>query len=154
METRGTTSPQPKLFNKYEENGEYQADEGCQVVPLYGLALEKEHHYHRKDGERDHLLNNLELKQVEGTSVADKTDTVSRHSKAIFKKCYSPREQDDQYERPSGGDFHFAEFKMPVPGEGHEDVGKDQHHYGPDSVHFIQLYGACGTGCNTGRRKQ
>ena len=125
------------LFQKYEENCQDQADKGRQMVPLDGLPLEHEHHYDGEDSERDNFLYHLELQQVERSAVACVADAVGRHGEAVFKECNTPREEDDQNEWPPGGDLHFAEFQMPVPGEGHKDVGQNQHHNSPNSLHFF-----------------
>ena len=131
------------LFQEDEEYGQHQAYEGREVVPVDSLSLEDEHHDDGEDRQGDYFLYHLELQQVERTAVALETYAVGRHGQAIFEEGYAPRKQYDQYEGPARGDFHLAEFEVAVPGESHEDVRKDEHHDGPDSVHCQNsLFGA------------
>ena len=104
------------------------------MVPLHGLALEKEGDDDGEDGQGDHLLDHLELHQVEGTAVPVEADAVRRNGEAVLEEGDAPREEDDEDERPAGGDLHLLEFEMTVPGECHEDVRKDEHDDGPDTL--------------------
>ena len=105
------------------------------MVPVKGFSLEAQGDYDREDGQRDYLLDDLELHQVEGTSVDCRADAVTRDLKAVFEEGNAPGEEYDQNERPSVGDVHFLEFQMSVPGEGHTDVRADQKQYAPERVH-------------------
>ena len=125
------------LFQEGEEDGEDDAEEGDDVVPVDGLSLEDEGDDDGEDGQGDDLLDDLELDEVEGTAVLGITYAVGRDREAVLEEGDAPGEQDDQYERPARGDFHFAEFQMPVPGERHEDVRADKHQYGPNALHVL-----------------
>ena len=105
------------------------------MVPLERLALEDEHHDNREDRQRNDFLDDLQLHQVERAAVAVETDAVGRDGEAVLEKGDAPREQDDEDERPAGRHFHFLQFQVPVPGEGHKDVGANQHQDGPESLH-------------------
>ena len=104
------------------------------MVPLHGLALEKEGDDDGEDGQGDHLLDHLELHQVEGTAVPVEADPVRRDGEAVLEEGDAPREEDDEDERPAGGDLHLLEFEMTVPGECHEDVREHEHDDGPDAL--------------------
>ena len=52
-----------RLFQEDEENGEDETDEGDEMVPLERLSLEYEEDEEAEDGQRDHFLDNLELRQ-------------------------------------------------------------------------------------------
>ena len=106
------------------------------MIPLERLSLEDEHYNQRKDCQRYHLLDNLELHQVEGASIPLETHPVGRNCQAVLEKSYSPRKENDQDERPSRADFHFAEFQMPIPGKCHENIRCNKHQYRPDTVHI------------------
>ena len=105
------------------------------MVPLDGLPLEQEGDDHREDGQGNHFLDDLELHQVEGASVSQEADPVGRDRQAVFEESDAPGEQDNEDEWPSGGDFHLLKLEVPIPGEGHEDVGKHQHQYRPKPFH-------------------
>ena len=104
------------------------------MVPLQGLALEQEGDDDREDGQGDHFLDDLELHQVEGTAVAVEADAVRRNGEAVLEEGDAPREQDDEDERPAGGDLHLLQFEMTVPCECNENVRKDEHDDGPDTL--------------------
>ena len=121
------------------------------MVPLDVLSLEHEHHDDGEYRERDDFLYHLELQQVERAAVALEADAVGRDREAVFKEGDPPGKQDDQDERPGRRYFHFLEFKVAIPRECHEDIGKNQHQDSPETVHIainsyipiirLQIYG-------------
>ena len=111
------------------------------MVPLDGLPFEKEGDNYREDGERNHLLDHLQLHQVERSAVALEADPVGRDGKAVLEESDAPGKQDDQDKRPARGDFHFLQLEMAVPGERHEDVREDKHYDGPDALHVNLFLG-------------
>jgi len=50
--------------------------------------------------QRDTLLNDLQLNEVEGTSVFYEAQTIGRHLTAVLKEGDAPREDDDADEGP------------------------------------------------------
>ena len=70
------------------------------MIPVQTLSLKEDISDDRKDDERNAFLYDLELYEVERTSVIYKTDTVGGYLTAIFKEGYHPREYDDAYKRP------------------------------------------------------
>ena len=60
------------------------------MIPVKALSLEHDVGNDGKDGQRDALLNDLQLNKREGSSVADESHAVGRYLTAVFKKCYSP----------------------------------------------------------------
>ena len=46
------------------------------------------------------LLNDLQLDQVEGTSILYETETISGYLAAVFEEGYHPRKGDDSDEGP------------------------------------------------------
>lgn len=105
------------------------------MIPLHRLPFEQEGDNYCKNGKRNHLLNHLELHQVEGSSIALKTNPVGRNGKAILEECNAPGEQNNENERPARGNFHLLQLKMAVPGERHENVREDEHDDGPKTLH-------------------
>ena len=92
------------------------------MVPLDGLALEKEGDDDGEDGEGDNLLDHFQLKEIERAAVPHEADTVCGNGEAVLKEGYSPGEEDDEDERPSGGNLHFLELEVTVPCKRHENV--------------------------------
>lgn len=88
------------LFHKDEIDCGYQADEGCEVVPLQMLALEKQVGDDGKDDKRHHLLDHFELDERERASCALEADAVGGHLAAVFKESNTPREGDHAYQGP------------------------------------------------------
>ena len=50
-----------------------------------------------------------------------KTDAIGRHLQYILKKCNAPADYDDEKKG-----FGVEIFQMPVPGESHKQIGKNQ----------------------------
>ena len=98
------------LLQEGEEDGENQAGEGCEMVPVEGLSLEDEQDDYREDRKGDHFLDDLELDEVERTAVLGVTDAVGRDGEAVLEEGDAPGEQDDQDERPARRNLHFTEF--------------------------------------------
>ena len=91
-------------FHEDEVDGGDEA-EGCGgMIPVELLVLEDEVGDDGEDHQRDALLDDLELHEVEGTAVVDEADAVGRHLTAVFEEGDHPREGDDQIEGPVGGD--------------------------------------------------
>ena len=79
-----------QLFQKNEENCHDKAEKCREMIPLKALSLE---HYSDKYCEycqRNYLLDDFKLHQVERTAVFDETDSVGRNLSAIFEECDSP----------------------------------------------------------------
>ena len=60
------------------------------MIPLECLSFEKYCHKYGEHGERDDLLNHLELHQAERAAVAVESDSVGRNLCAIFEERHSP----------------------------------------------------------------
>ena len=112
------------------------------MIPLYRLSLEQERDDYCENSEGNHLLNHLELHQVERPPIALEAYPVGRYREAILKKSNAPGKQDDENERPACGDFHLLKFQMAVPRERHEYVREDEHDDGPESLHNKFVIGA------------
>ena len=105
-----------------------------------GLSFEDKKDDDGENRQGDDLLDDLELDEVERPAVLGIADAVGGDGEAILEECDSPREQDDQDERPARRYLHFTQFQMPVPCECHEDVRADEHEYGPNTLmHFACL---------------
>ena len=98
------------LFEEYEEDGEDEACEGGEVVPLECLSFEEHGDYHTEHCETDNLLNDFELHKGERASVDVGANSVCRDLKAVFEEGYSPGEQDYKNHWPSVGNVHFLQF--------------------------------------------
>ena len=111
------------------------------MIPVNRLTTEHESDYYSKNCKGDNFLNYFELHKVERAAVAGETDSVGRNGEAVFEEGDTPRKQDHQNERPAGGNLHFIQFQMPLPGECHKDVGEHQHQNCPNSLHFVENFG-------------
>lgn len=88
--------PAGGLLEEGEEDGQDQADEGGEVVPVQGFALEEEGDDQGEYGERDGLLDHFELHEVERAAVSGVADAVGRDGEAVLEECYAPGEEYDQ----------------------------------------------------------
>ena len=125
--TGGTRRDGGMLFQEGEEDGEDEAGEGDEVVPVDGLPLEDEEDDDGEYRQGDDLLDDLKLDKVERSSVLGVADAVGRDCEAVLEEGYAPGEQDDHDKRPARRYLHFTQFEMPVPCECHEDVRADEH---------------------------
>lgn len=127
-----------KLFHEYEVNGDYEAPESGEMVPLQAFALEEQHRKDGEDDQRHRFLYDLELHQRECAAVFAETHAVCRHLEAVFGQCYAPREQYHGVERSvARKDLHLLQLEVAVPCEGHEYVGYHQQRHRCNSVfHF------------------
>ena len=66
------------------------------MIDCEGLVFEEYEHEDCEDGQREELLNHLELPEIEWTSVVDETDTVGWHHERVFNQCNAPAEENDQ----------------------------------------------------------
>src|SRR5262245_29688244 len=122
-----------QLVAEDEIDGAAHAKRGPQIVELDRLA-QKPDRERDKDAECDHLLQDLELGDVE-TLMAD---PVRRHLQQVFEEGDAPTD-----ERRHVPGLAIQSLQMPVPGEGHEDVRRDQQQRG------LQEYGSGHSGILT-----
>ncbi len=107
------------------------------MIPLQWLPFEQDSYQYREDCQRNSLLDNLQLHNVERTAVLIEPDPVGRHLGAIFEECQSPRKQNDEKYRPARGNLHFLQLEMPIPGESHKNIGYNQQSDCQDSLHIV-----------------
>ena len=92
------------------------------MVPVQVCALEHDVGDDAEHGQRNALLYDLQLDEVEGTAVLDKAQSVGWHLTAVFKKGDAPRKHNDADQGPMVGDTVLLEFQMPIPSQRHKDV--------------------------------
>ena len=92
------------------------------MVPVQMCALEHDVGNDAEHGQRDTLLNDLQLNEVEGAAILDKAQAVSGYLTTVFEEGNHPRKGDDAYEWPVVADTVLLEFQMPIPSERHENV--------------------------------
>ena len=113
-------------LHKDEVDSGYET-KGCGgVVPVQLLMLEDEISNHRKHHQRDTLLDDLQLNEVERPAVVHEADAVGRHLTAILEEGNHPREGNHEIEWPVGRDARLLEAQMAIPGEGHKHVAHDK----------------------------
>ena len=74
------------------------------MVPVQVCALKHDVGNDAEDGQRDTLLDDLQLDEAEGAAVIDKAQTVGRHLAAVLEEGNAPREYDDTQQRPVRAD--------------------------------------------------
>ena len=92
------------------------------MVECKRLVLEKQQHENGEDGQREELLNHLELPEVERTTVVDEADTVGGHHEAVLNQGDAPAEKDNQRQREFAEPSGALQFQVTVPRERHEDI--------------------------------
>ena len=85
-------------LQKDEEYSRDETAEGHKVIPLQCLALEEDDGEDRENGNRNHLLNNFELHQCEGSAIANESHAVCRHLTGILEERQEPTDKDDDVE--------------------------------------------------------
>ena len=66
------------------------------MIPLQCLALEENNGEDRENGNRDDLLDDLELHQRKGSAVADEAHTVCRHLTSVLEERQEPTDKDNE----------------------------------------------------------
>ena len=74
------------------------------MVPVQVCALKHDVGNDAEDGQRDTLLDDLQLDETEGATVIDKAQTVGRHLAAVLEEGNALREYDDTQQRPVRAD--------------------------------------------------
>lgn len=92
------------------------------MIPLQRLAFEQDGNKDCEDGQGYCFLDDLKLHNVERPAVFVEAYPVCRHLGAVLEESQAPRKQDDEKYWPTGGNFHFLQLKMSVPGECHKDI--------------------------------
>ena len=63
------------------------------------LVLEEDQHKNGEDGQREELLNHLELPEVERTAILDESYAIGGHHETVFDQRDTPTEEDDHRQR-------------------------------------------------------
>ena len=87
-------------FHEYEIDGSYQTESGSSMIPMQLFVLENQVGNQGEHHQRDALLNDFELHQIERATVIHKAETVGGHLTAIFQEGDAPREDNDAEKRP------------------------------------------------------
>src|SRR5882724_6184549 len=115
---------QPRLEGRREPHGADDEYEANGIVPRQPL-LEHDPGEDHEHSQGDDLLDDLEL--IAGELAAEIPAAIRRHHQAVFEERDPPRDEDDREERLA---LEKLEFQLPVPRNGHEDVGADEEEDG------------------------
>lgn len=96
------------------------------MVECERLVLEEKQHEYGEDGEREELLDDLELPQVERAAVVDEADAVGRHHEAVLDQRDAPAEKNDHRQRKLAEPGRALQLQMTVPRKRHEDIRTNQ----------------------------
>jgi hypothetical protein len=88
------------VIHKHQIDSTDDEEEGQDMVPMQVSALEHDVGNDAEHSQRDAFLNDLQLNEVEGSAVLDKTQTVGGDLTAVFKEGDAPRKDNDAYQRP------------------------------------------------------
>ena len=88
------------FVHKHQVNGANDEKECQKMVPVQMGTLEHDIGNDAEDGQRDTLLNDLQLNEIEGTAIFYKPQSVGRHLTAVLKKGDAPGEHDDTQKWP------------------------------------------------------
>lgn len=114
------------LFLENEIHRQDQEHEADEMVEGEGLVFEEDEHEDGEDGQREELLDDFELPEVERAAVFDEADAVRRHHEAVLDQRDTPAEEDDQRQRELAEPSRALQFQMTVPCECHENVRTGQ----------------------------
>jgi len=106
-----------KLLTEQKERRAQQTEGGPEIVPVR-LFFQVEPGKGDEHRQGDHFLQDLQLPDVHDLIA----DPVCGDLNQILEQCDSPA---DEGSEPPG--FVLEVLKMPVPGDGHEDVAGGQH---------------------------
>lgn len=112
------------------------------MVPSERLA-QKGDREQGKDYQRDHFLRDLEL--CSAKAVMPVAPTVCRNLQAVLEEGNPPTGQYGQPHRPA------LDLQVPIPGEGHEDIGKNKQNNGPHVDRFLVGSVRMNTWCELGK---
>jgi hypothetical protein len=102
-------------FVKHKHYRQYHTEKPSYIIPLE-LLLEIKHGEEGEDYERDHLLNDLQLRRRKVIG----TNAIRRNLKAVLKESNSPAYGHYFPER------NLTVLQMSVPRESHKNVGDSQ----------------------------
>ena len=114
---RGRGCGRLELF-EHEKGTHQDAAEGYQVIPAE-LLFQYQDGKKAKDGKGNDLLYHFKLEGAEPLDFV--ADPVGRHLEAVFQQGDRPTDEDDFWKGIAGEPFQVA-----IPGNGHEDVGKNK----------------------------
>ena len=92
------------------------------MVQPQRLTLENKYRDEREDGQRDELLDYLQLPEIERPTVVNVADTVRRHHETVFKQSDAPAEQNHHRQGKLAEPGGLLQMEVAVPGKRHEDI--------------------------------
>lgn len=126
------TGSLPGLLAEDEIDGQDDAEKSGQVVPAQRVRLHEDQREEGEYRERDHLLDDLQLPDREGTSEFGRTEAVGRYLETVFEQGDAPAQEHDGHQAEA---LEFRlECDVAVPCQRHEGVGDDQQRDGKESA--------------------
>ena len=93
------------------------------MIPGNFFISKKKQGEYQKYSDRQGLLNHLQLQEIEWTSIALKPIFIRRNLKNILEHGNTPADQNNGNKSEAPAPFHILKFQMPIPGQGHENIG-------------------------------
>lgn len=90
------------------------------MIPAQGFRFKKYQGKDHKNADRNHFLDNFELEHVERPSRGIASYFIGRYHQRILQQSNAPADEDRWNEA------NVLELKMPVPGNRHKSIGRNQ----------------------------
>lgn len=94
------------------------------MIPAQCFRFKKYQGENYEDADGHYLLDDLELEHVEWPACGITADLVGRYHQRVFQQGNAPADEDRRDQA------HMLEFQMPIPGNRHEGIGRDEQEYG------------------------
>jgi hypothetical protein len=114
------------LFFEYKKHRKHQKNKPDEMIHPERFRFKNNDNKKGKNNQRDHLLDHFELPEIERPAVFMEPDPVGGNLEDIFEKGNAPTDEDHRKQAELAEIIPLAELQMPVPGEGHKYVGKQQ----------------------------
>lgn len=92
------------------------------MIPMKFLTLEHDISDYSKYQYGERFLNDLELHEIEWTSIPFEANAIGWNEKTVFDEGNGPREDNDTNKWPIGTYTALLKFQMTIPSEGHKNV--------------------------------
>ncbi len=107
------------------------------MVEREWLVLEEHQHEDGEDGQREELLDHLELPEVERTAVLNEADAVGGHHETVLDQRDAPTEENDHRQRELAEPSRALQLQVTVPCKRHEDIRTNQEQKCINTFHII-----------------
>ena len=130
-------------LHEHQIDGADDEQERQDVIPVEVVALEHDIGHDSEHSQRDALLYDLQLHQVEGSTIVNESQPIGRHLATVFEEGDAPREGDDAQQRPVARHARLLQTQMTIPGKRHENIAQNEQDDGVKSIHILLTRKCC-----------